>query len=193
MAPSPQVVIVDCFDSFTNLLGDLVYRAGGIPNIREYTASSLLHSLPPFTHLILGPGPGSPEHYPAILEVVRNIRKPTLGVCLGHQIAAVAFGGSVRQASEPQHGKHSLIMLQKASLLFRGCPAQFTVGRYHSLVVEAQDLPSCLEITAVSEDNEIQALQHTAIPYYGVQFHPESFLTDYGLDIMKNFLYGEFV
>lgn len=188
MKKEPSVLIIDCFDSFTNLLQDLVFRAGGNPSIVQYTHDLLLSTS---THLILGPGPGSPHDYPALQRLITTASIPILGVCLGHQAAACAFGGRVRCALEPMHGKTSLITLHEQSKIFKGVPQQFTVGRYHSLVVERDLLPECLEVLATSEDGEIQAVQHKNRPYYGVQFHPESFLTEWGLEIMKNFLFGE--
>jgi anthranilate synthase/aminodeoxychorismate synthase-like glutamine amidotransferase len=112
---------------------------------------------------------------------------PILGVCLGHQAIGAAFGANIIRAPQPIHGKASIIH-HHASALFRNIPSQFKVGRYHSLIVAADNLPQELIATAYTDDNLIMALQHQYYPIYGVQFHPESILTEYGYQLLQNFL-----
>ena len=112
---------------------------------------------------------------------------PLLGVCLGHQCIGYSFGGTIKQASEIMHGKSSLIYHENQGV-FAGLPQPFSAIRYHSLIVQKEDLPDCLEITACTKDGTIMGLRHTSYPIQGVQFHPESFMTQSGKELLKNFL-----
>ena len=140
--------------------------------------------------IILSPGPGRPEDAGIIIDVVKTLGKdiPTLGVCLGHQAICAAFGASVTYARELMHGKQSDVSFDISCPLFYGCPKIAPVARYHSLAAAPETMPACLKVTAVTADNEIMAVQHTAYPIYGVQFHPESIMTPDGRTMLSNFI-----
>ncbi len=191
----PRVVVIDNYDSFTyNLvqyLGELgaevlVFRNDAIPPER-------IAELEP-THIVISPGPCTPNEAGISVEVVRMYagKFPILGVCLGHQAIGQAFGGRIVQAKRLMHGKTSMIRHDDKTI-FTDLPNPFEATRYHSLVVEKESLPECFEISAVSEDDgEIMGIRHKAFPpevaVEGVQFHPESILTTVGKDLLRNFL-----
>lgn len=138
--------------------------------------------------IILSPGPKSPEDCGSCKEIVMrmNGKVPILGVCLGHQIIGAVFGAKVQKGEKPVHGKVNRITTNQKGL-FRELPQSFHVTRYHSLVVSDDGLPSCLEVDARTDDGVIMALHHRDFPVYGVQFHPEAVLTEYGHELLKNF------
>ncbi|HMM05623.1 MAG TPA: aminodeoxychorismate/anthranilate synthase component II [Clostridiales bacterium] len=140
--------------------------------------------------IIISPGPKRPEDSGASLSVLAHFegQVPILGVCLGHQTIAHHYGGVIRKGKQPMHGKISPVY-HDASGLFQGIPSGFRVTRYHSLVVEGRQLPACLRVCAVAEDGEIMAIHHKNLPVYGVQFHPEAVLTEYGHYLLKNFMH----
>ena len=186
-----MILIIDNYDSFTyNLyqyIGEInpkieVYRNDkiSIGEIREKNPS----------HIIISPGPGFPKDAGISISMVRELGEfiPILGVCLGHQAIGEAFGGKVVHAAELMHGKASEVELDGKCSLFRNLPKWIRVGRYHSLIVQKEDLPDELEVTAKTEDGEIMGLMHKRFPVYGIQFHPESILTPDGKDILRNFL-----
>lgn len=139
--------------------------------------------------IVISPGPCTPEKAGISVELVRRMsgRVPILGVCLGHQAVAAAFGARVVRAGRVMHGKTSRI-LHDGRGIFRGLPCPFVAGRYHSLIVDEADLPACLEVSARSEEGEIMAIRHKSFATEGVQFHPESVLTPEGMVMLKNFL-----
>jgi len=141
--------------------------------------------------IFLSPGPCSPEQAGITVDVVRRFhqRVPLLGVCLGHQAIGQAFGGRVVRAGRIMHGKTSPI-LNDGKTIFKGLPNPFPAGRYHSLIVERETLPDCLEISAETQEGEIMGLRHRTLPVEGIQFHPESILTPQGKRIIRNFLDG---
>jgi anthranilate synthase component 2 len=185
-----SVLVVDNYDSFTyNLVQYLAELGADVVVLRNDEASvARVRALAPH-RLVISPGPKAPEdagHCLALLaEVAPTV--PTLGVCLGHQCLGHAYGGRVIRAPRPMHGKVSQITHSGAGV-FRGLPSPFSATRYHSLCVEESSLPACLEITARSEDGVIQGLRHRTLPIEGVQFHPESILTDSGKKLLANFL-----
>ena len=142
-----------------------------------------------FAAIVISPGPKAPDQAGSSLEVIRRLhrRVPILGVCLGHQAIAQAFGGRVVRSDNPLHGMATTIT-HDGSALFDGLPRQLTVGRYHSLVAEPESLPACLEVNATSDDGHIMALRHRELPIFGLQFHPESILTEGGHRMLQNFL-----
>ena len=189
-----MLLMIDNYDSFTyNLvqyLGELgedvhVYRNDKI-TIDE------IETLAP-RHIVISPGPCTPNEAGISLDVIRHFQNklPILGICLGHQSIGQAFGGKVVHAGNIMHGKTSAIHHNDVDI-FKGLNNPFTATRYHSLVVEHNSVPDCLEITAwTEEDNgniEIMGLRHKDLPISGVQFHPESILTDHGHDLLKNFI-----
>lgn len=186
-----MILLIDNYDSFTyNLyqyLGELH------PDIRVVRNDAItleeIAALSPQA-IVLSPGPGYPKSAGITLDVIRTFsgKFPILGVCLGHQAIGQAFGGEVVHARELLHGKQSDIILDTASLLFKNLPSRVPVARYHSLIVSREALPACLEIIAEDLDGQIMALRHREHPTYGVQFHPESILTDCGKNILETFL-----
>ncbi|HYA12739.1 MAG TPA: aminodeoxychorismate/anthranilate synthase component II [Syntrophales bacterium] len=185
-----MILMIDNYDSFTyNLvqyLGQLgqdvaVYRNDAI-TVNEIT------KLAP-SSIFLSPGPCTPKEAGITVEVIREFHKtiPIMGVCLGHQAIGYTFGGNVVRAGRLMHGKTSQI-LHDGNSIFKGLPNPFTAGRYHSLLVEKVSLPSCLEISANTEEGEIMGIRHREYLVEGIQFHPESILTPHGKRIIKNFL-----
>ena len=140
--------------------------------------------------IILSPGPGRPENAGVIMEVVITIGKdiPILGVCLGHQAICATFGATITYAKELMHGKQSNVKFDTSCPLFTGCPEAAPVARYHSLAADANTIPECLKVTALTDDGEIMAVQHKEYPIYGVQFHPESIMTPTGKQMLRNFI-----
>ena len=139
--------------------------------------------------VIISPGPGIPEDAGISIDLVRGLPPtvPILGVCLGHQAVGVAFGGRVGRAPKPVHGKTALVR-HDSSELYRGVPNPFQAGRYHSLVIEGDSIPPEMEVTAQTSDGLVMGIRHRQRPAYGVQFHPESILTDDGKILLANFL-----
>jgi anthranilate synthase component 2 len=190
------VLIIDNFDSFVYNLAQYVGQLGGAPIVRRNNEVGIeeVKRLKP-DRIIISPGPGRPDdrkYFGVCLDVIRKIspQTPTLGVCLGHQGIAYAYGGSIVHANRLMHGKTSLIQHEPDGL-FEGVENPLRATRYHSLVCGRKGFPKCLEETATSlDDKEIMGLKHREFPIYGVQFHPESILTREGLKIMKNFLEG---
>ena len=186
-----MIVLLDNYDSFTyNLyqyIGELYPDIQVIRN--DVITVEGLEQLKPEA-LIVSPGPGYPKDAGISLEAIRHFsgKIPILGVCLGHQSIAEAFGGQIVKASVLMHGKASKIRFQKDATLFRHLPEEVPCGRYHSLIVEDASVPECLWVTARDTDGQIMGLEHKELPIYGVQFHPESILTQAGKQILINFL-----
>lgn len=186
-----MILIIDNYDSFTfnlyQLIGEINTDIKVVRNDKITLAE--IEALAP-DHIIISPGPGNPQQAGICLEVLKKLsgKFPILGVCLGHQAIGEAFGGKVVHAPEIVHGKADTMYVIKPGVLFQGMGESFEAARYHSLIVEPQSLPDCLEVTAKTAKNEIMALQHKTLPVYGVQFHPESIMTPEGRTILKNFL-----
>lgn len=186
-----MILIIDNYDSFTyNLYQYLGTLKQDIRVVRNDALTvEEVRALKP-SHLILSPGPGKPENAGICEEVLRQMQGelPILGVCLGHQAIGEVFGGKVILAPELVHGKPDNIILKRDNPLFRGLPAVIKAARYHSLIVDKDSLPETLEVIGETEKQEIMALKHRQYPIYGVQFHPESIMTEQGMNILKNFL-----
>jgi anthranilate synthase/aminodeoxychorismate synthase-like glutamine amidotransferase len=185
------VLLIDNYDSFTYNLVQYLGEMGATLKVHRNDEQSLdaLAELRP-DRIVISPGPGRPEDAGITVDLIRRFGAdvPVLGVCLGHQAIAVAFGGRVIRALRPVHGKTSTIDHDGVGL-FAGVEQPFTAARYHSLVIDEQDLPAELEIVGRSrEDGAIMAVRHRTRPIYGVQFHPESILTSEGHRILRNFL-----
>jgi len=188
-----MILIVDNYDSFTYNLVQYLETLGARCEVRlnDRTDPQAIGALQP-DGILLSPGPGTPDDAGVTLAVIQALagRVPILGVCLGHQCIGYAYGGRVDRAGEIKHGKSSLIH-HDGKGIFYGLPNPFPAIRYHSLMVARENLPDCLEVTAWTEDNTIMGLRHHRYPVEGVQFHPESFMTQNGKDILKNFLAKE--
>ena len=186
-----MILLIDNYDSFSYNLFQLVGEID--PDIKvirndEMTVEEI-KSLNP-DRIILSPGPGRPEDAGIIIEVAKTLGKdiPILGVCLGHQAICSAFGATVTYAKELMHGKQSNVKFDTSCPLFAGCPKSAPVARYHSLAADADTMPECLKVTALTDDGEIMAIQHKVYPIYGVHFHPESIMTPNGKQMLKNFI-----
>jgi len=187
-----MILLIDNYDSFVYNLASYVRELGEVPVVRRHDAVTVdeIGALGP-SHIIISPGPCTPAEAGISTEVVRQLgdRIPVLGVCLGHQCIGAAYGAEIVRAGRPMHGKPSRIHHQ-AQGLFAGLPSPFTATRYHSLVIAPASVPPELKVTATSEDGEIMAVQHASNPVYGVQFHPESVLSEQGYRLLDHFLHG---
>ena len=187
-----MILLIDNYDSFVYNLARYVRELGDEPLVRRHDALGVedIRRLAP-SHIIISPGPCSPNEAGISTEVVRELGPsiPMLGVCLGHQCIGAAYGGEIVRAGAPMHGKTSRIHHEGIGI-FSGLPSPFIATRYHSLVIAPASVPSGLRVTATSEDGEIMAVQHVEHPVYGVQFHPESVLTEHGYRLLDHFLHG---
>ena len=185
-----MILLIDNYDSFVFNVARYFERLGQPTHVVRNDAIDIagIRRLQP-TAVVLSPGPCAPQQAGCSLDVVRELHTqfPLLGICLGHQAIAEAFGGAVVRASEPMHGRTSPI-LHDAEGLFAGLPNPMTACRYHSLVVEERSLPACLEVQAHTDDGTVMALRHRTFPVFGVQFHPEAILTEGGYLLLVNFL-----
>lgn len=185
-----MLLMIDNYDSFTYNLVQYFGELGEDVRVVRNDQVTLdeIDAMQP-ARICISPGPCSPAEagisVPAIQRYAGKV--PILGVCLGHQAIGAAYGGKIVRAREIMHGKTSSIV-HTGSDVFAGLPSPFTVIRYHSLAIERDSLPSCLEITAQTEDGEIMGLRHKTLPIYGVQFHPESILSEHGHALLRNFL-----
>jgi len=184
-----SLIIIDNYDSFTYNLYQYLAELGASPSVYRNDQLTLkaLEALDP-SQLVVSPGPGNPSNSGISRDAILAFtgRVPILGVCLGHQCIGEVFGGKVRRASRLMHGKTSYIY-HKGTYIFANVPSPFEATRYHSKIVE-EPLPSCLEVTAFTNEGEIMGLRHREHPTFGVQFHPESILTQYGKLVLQNFL-----
>ena len=184
-----MILVIDNYDSFTYNLVQYVKQLGQEVVVYRNDKISIqaIERLKP-DFILISPGPGHPKDSGICLEVIQHFKGliPILGVCLGHQAIGQAFGGTVRKATKPMHGKQSVVYHDQTSL-FENINNPFKVTRYHSLVVDENSLPDCLEISARSEDGEIMGIRHKEYIIEGVQFHPESIMTENGLELLANF------
>ena len=186
-----MLLVIDNYDSFTYNLVQYLGELGADMKVfrnDEVMVDEIENELKP-EKILISPGPGTPDDAGISLEVIERFSEklPILGVCLGHQAIGQYFGGKVVRGPEPVHGKPVSIK-HDGKTLFDGIPQDFAAGRYHSLVVDRDSLPDCLEISAESPDGLVMAMRHKELPIEGVQFHPESILTEHGKHLLKNFL-----
>jgi anthranilate synthase component II len=185
-----KLLMIDNYDSFTynivQYFGELGAEVEVVRN-DEITLAEL--ATRPFERLVISPGPCSPKEAGISVAAIQHFagKLPILGVCLGHQAIGAAFGGTIVRAQQLMHGKTSVITTTQQGV-FAGLPAQFTVNRYHSLSIARSSCPAELEITAWTDDGEIMGVRHKTLAIEGVQFHPESILTEHGHAMLKNFL-----
>ncbi len=189
-----KLLMIDNYDSFTfNIVQYFGELGAEVVTLRndEVTLDELdaRFKAGQFARLCISPGPCSPGEAGVSVAAIRHFagQLPILGVCLGHQAIGAAFGAPIIRAQTQMHGKTSVISTDQQGV-FAGLPRQFTVNRYHSLVIDRNAVPECLQVTATSEDGEIQGVRHKTLAVEGVQFHPESILTERGHDLLKNFL-----
>ena len=189
-----KLLMVDNYDSFTynivQYFGELGAEVTVVRNDETTVAEvEALMAREGIERLVISPGPCSPNEAGISVAAIKYFagKMPILGVCLGHQSIGAAFGGDIIRAGQQMHGKTSVIHTDQKGV-FADLPEEFTVNRYHSLVIDKNTLPDCLEITATSEDGEIQGVRHKTLAIEGVQFHPESILTEHGHAMLKNFL-----
>lgn len=183
-----HLLVLDNFDSFTYMLVDYLQQAGAVCTVRRNDVPLASITSEAFDGVVLSPGPGTPNGAGNLMAVIEHYhtRLPMLGVCLGHQALGTFFGATLTKARRPMHGKVSAIWADTSDVLFGNMPSRFTITRYHSLVL--QTLPSVLRPLAQTETGELMAMRHRVWPLWGVQFHPEALLTQYGLAMLQNWL-----
>jgi anthranilate synthase component 2 len=187
-----MILMIDNYDSFTYNVVQYFRELGADLKVIRNNEMSVeeIEALNP-EKIIISPGPSTPNEAGVSLEVIKRLggKIPILGICLGHQAIGQAFGGTVERATNMMHGKTSQMQVCKDSAIFKDIPKEFTATRYHSLIVNKESIPSCIIPTAFSaDDGEIMALEVEGKPIYGVQFHPESILSEHGHKIFENFL-----
>lgn len=187
-----MILLIDNYDSFVFNLSRYVEELGHTVMVvrNDHITIADIHALHP-THIIISPGPGGPEDAGMSIAIVQEFagKIPILGVCLGHQVIGHVFGGRIVRAKEPRHGKSSLIH-HEGHGLFHGIPSPFRVARYHSLIVLDEGLSKDFTITSRSTSGEIMSFSNETLKLFGVQFHPESVLTEHGHVLLKNFISG---
>ena len=184
-----MILVIDNYDSFAHNLARYI-RQLGLETVvirNDEVDQATVAALAPDA-IVISPGPCTPNEAGYSIQLVNDFvdKTPILGICLGHQVIAQALGGTIVRAYQPVHGRQSKVA-HTHSNLFKGIPSSFMAGRYHSLVVDLQDLPTDLEITARTEDGLIMAIEHTSRAIVGIQFHPESILTEHGYQLLFNF------
>ena len=184
-----KIVIIDNYDSFTYNLSHLIKEIGAEVTVIRNNQFTL-NQLERFDKIVLSPGPGIPSEAGLLLDVIKTYkgRKPILGVCLGHQAIGEVFGGTLENLSDVFHGVATEGTQFSNDYIFDSLPKRITMGRYHSWVVSRENFPTCLEVTAVSDEGQIMALKHKSYDIHGIQFHPESVLTPEGKTILRNFI-----
>ena len=185
-----MILVIDNYDSFAYNLVQYLGELGREPVVYRNDSLTVaeIEAMSP-SHIVISPGPCTPLEAGISNDVVRYLRGkiPILGVCLGHQCIGYVYGGRIKRAAVPVHGKTSLI-LHDGETIFSGLPSPLIGGRYHSLVIDAETVPASLEVTATTEEGEIMGIRNREDMIEGIQFHPESILTDKGRDILANFL-----
>ncbi|MCK9214534.1 MAG: aminodeoxychorismate/anthranilate synthase component II [Rhodoferax sp.] len=189
-----KLLMIDNYDSFTYNIVQYLGELGAEVSVARNDEISLADidarlAAGDLDRLVISPGPCSPAEAGISVAAIRRFadKLPILGVCLGHQAIGAAFGGKIVRAQQLMHGKTSVITTTQEGV-FAGLPAQFTVNRYHSLSIERASCPACLKVTAWTDDGEIMGIKHTSLDIEGVQFHPESILTEHGHAMLANFL-----
>lgn len=186
-----MILLIDNYDSFSYNLYQMIGQIN--PDIKvirndEMTVDEIKELSP--DKIIISPGPGRPEDAGIIIDLVKEIngKIPVLGVCLGHQAICASFGGVITYAKELMHGKQSETLLDESCPIFKDCPKETLVARYHSLALKKDTLPNVLKVTAQTKDGEIMAVSHKEYPIFGLQFHPESIMTPIGKQMLENFI-----
>ena len=186
-----SILVIDNYDSFTYNLVHAIKKISGLPVDVCRNDEISLEEIEKYDRIVLSPGPGIPEEAGLLLDIIKKFAptKSILGVCLGHQAIGEAFGGKLHNMNKVLHGIATPVELTEIeSVLFKGLPKTFEVGRYHSWIVEKQNLPECFEVTSYDKDGLIMSMQHKEYDVQAVQFHPESVLTPLGEQIIRNWL-----
>lgn len=184
-----RLLIINNHDSFTYNLVDLIRRLNVAFQVVDVECLDL-NDIEKFSHILISPGPDVPSAYPALFAFLEKYhhKKAILGICLGHQTICEYFGATLYNLSAVRHGYARQLKVRSNSALFSQLPSEFRVGLYHSWAVAKNHFPHELQITATCEDDIIMAFQHRTLPIYGVQFHPESYISEYGEQLLRNFL-----
>jgi anthranilate synthase component 2 len=185
-----SILIVDNYDSFTYNLVQLIEQAGGTTTVIKHN-EIILSEIENYTNIVLSPGPGLPNETENLIEIIQRYykEKSILGVCLGHQSIAIAFGGELYNLEKPLHGKEtSVSIIDENEYLFENMGKVFKAGLYHSWAVNKTKLPDCLKVTSVNENGIIMSISHKEYDVKGIQFHPESYITKDGIIIMRNWI-----
>ncbi|WP_296676528.1 aminodeoxychorismate/anthranilate synthase component II [Rhodoferax sp.] len=197
MTQAIQLLMIDNYDSFTYNIVQYLGELGAQVRVARNDEISIdeiaaLLDAGQLDRLVISPGPCSPAQAGISVAAIQHFagKLPVLGVCLGHQAIGAAFGGTIVRAQQLMHGKTS-VLTTRGEGVFEGLPRQFTVNRYHSLAIERASCPACLKVTAWTDDGEIMGVRHTSLDIEGVQFHPESILTEHGHALLRNFLKPE--
>ena len=184
-----KLLIINNHDSFTFNLVDLIRRLNvpfDVLNVEELKVDTPEN----YSHILISPGPDVPRAYPQLFLMLENYhqKKSILGVCLGHQTLCEFFGGRLYNLASVRHGQKRMLKVSSISPLFFNLPESFHIGLYHSWAVRTEDFPKCLEITALCDENVVMGMQHKTLPIYGVLFHPESYMSAFGEQILRNWL-----
>jgi anthranilate synthase component 2 len=185
-----KILLVDNYDSFTYNLVHYLEASPDVNVVVKRNDEIDLKSVSSYDRIVLSPGPGLPSEAGVLLELIRQYvgKKPVLGVCLGLQAIAEVYGSRLLNLQKVYHGTASRLRVISPEPLFKGLPDSFLVGRYHSWVMDPENIPDCLEVTATDEEGNIMAIRHRKENIHAVQFHPESILTEHGHDIINNWL-----
>lgn len=185
-----RILLIDNYDSFTHNLLHYLEKVTDIPVdvIRNDVIN--LDAVEHYSAIVLSPGPGLPEEAGFLMPLINRFKtsKKILGVCLGHQAIAMSYGANMTNLPKVAHGIASTIQITNTAGLFKGCPRQINVGRYHSWTIKEADLPLVLKTDAIDSENNVMAFRHESLPLYGVQFHPESILTEFGEEMIRNWV-----
>ncbi len=186
-----KILVIDNYDSFTYNLIHAVKKITGLPVIVKRNDEISLKEISAYDKIILSPGPGIPSEAGLLLDIIKQYAptKSILGVCLGHQAIAEAFGGKILNMNKVLHGIATPVAVKGDTILYEGIPQSFEAGRYHSWIVKKEGLPTCFEITSFDDEGEIMSMKHKEYDVEGVQFHPESVLTPDGEKMLKNWIY----
>ncbi|HXB42268.1 MAG TPA: aminodeoxychorismate/anthranilate synthase component II [Bacteroidia bacterium] len=187
-----KILVLDNYDSFTYNLVHLLEKACDFPVEVHRNDKIELKKIDEYDKILLSPGPGLPNEAGILPDVIKEYggKKDILGVCLGLQAIGESFGGKLKNLDNVYHGIATPVQLLKEDVLFKDCPKEFKAGRYHSWVVDTNGLPDCFDVTATDESGNIMALKHKTYKVKGVQFHPESVLSEYGEQIIKNWVFS---
>ncbi|MEE4287553.1 MAG: aminodeoxychorismate/anthranilate synthase component II [Mariniphaga sp.] len=186
-----KILVIDNYDSFTYNLVHAIKKVSGLPVDVFRNDEIALEEIEKYDKIVLSPGPGLPEESGLLLDIIKKFapKKSILGVCLGHQAIGEAFGGKLHNMNRVIHGMATPVKLTASrSVLFSGLPDSFDVGRYHSWIVEKENLPECFEVTSFDDEGMIMSMKHKTMDVEGVQFHPESVLTPLGEKMIENWL-----